>query len=153
MLASFASFTYIVEIFIFNFLNTVYILLFMIIYTLYYVSLYVFRYRYADRSYRTHPRGLIIYGPATVVPSSNGGNVSSTTILSILAKGLSNSSRFEPVPTKNLVGNNGTGREFPVANATNNATIPRCPLIPPNLGKFAGESTEINEFGDFLLKL
>ena len=47
--------------------------------------------RYADRSYRTHPRGLIIYGPATAVPNlTGGGNVSSTTILSILAKGLSN---------------------------------------------------------------
>ncbi|CAL1677035.1 unnamed protein product [Lasius platythorax] len=90
--------------------------------------------RYADRSYRTHPRGLIIYGPATAVPNlTGGGNVSSTTILSILAKGLSNSSRFEPVPTRNLVGGGGTARELPVSNATNNTTMPRCPLIPPNL--------------------
>lgn len=87
--------------------------------------------RYADRSYRTHPRGLIIYGQATVVPSlAAGGNVSSTTILSILAKGLSNSSKSEPVPVRNLV---GTTRELPVSNATSNATIPRCSLIPPNL--------------------
>lgn len=91
--------------------------------------------RYADRSYRTHSRGLIIYGPATAVPNlTGGGNVSSTTILSILAKGLSNSSRFEPMPTRNLVGG-GIARELPVANATNNTTMPRCPLIPPNLGK------------------
>ncbi|RLU21172.1 hypothetical protein DMN91_005545 [Ooceraea biroi] len=89
--------------------------------------------RYADRSYRTHPRGLIIYGPATVIPSLNGGGNASSTIFSILAKSHSNSSRSESMPIRNLAGNGGTARELPVANTTSNATIPRCPLIPPNL--------------------
>ncbi|XP_014484777.1 PREDICTED: beta-1,4-N-acetylgalactosaminyltransferase bre-4-like [Dinoponera quadriceps] len=92
--------------------------------------------RYADRSYRTHPRGLIIYGPATVPSLLGAGNASSTTTIpSISAKGVSNSSRSEPAPTRNLA-NGGIARELPVANsnATNNATtLPRCPLIPPNL--------------------
>jgi len=96
----------------------------------------LFLYRYADRSYRTHPRGLIIYGPATVIPSLTGsGNASSTTIFSILAKGHSNLSHSESMPIRNLVGGGATAREFSVANATSNATIPLCPLIPPNLGR------------------
>lgn len=101
----------------------------------YFLFLFLLYYRYADRSYRTHPRGLIIYGQATVVPSlAASGNVSSTTILPVLAKGLSNSSKSESV--RNLVVGSGTTRELPVANATSNATMPRCPLIPPNLGKW-----------------
>ncbi|XP_011146775.1 beta-1,4-N-acetylgalactosaminyltransferase bre-4 [Harpegnathos saltator] len=92
--------------------------------------------RYADHSYRSHPRGLIIYGPATVPSLSGAGNASSTTtISSIPVKGISNSSRGEPAPTRNLA-NGGTARELSVAsnNASNNATtMPRCPLIPPNL--------------------
>ncbi|EFN90154.1 hypothetical protein EAI_03211 [Harpegnathos saltator] len=94
--------------------------------------------RYADHSYRSHPRGLIIYGPATVPSLSGAGNASSTTtISSIPVKGISNSSRGEPAPTRNLA-NGGTARELSVAsnNASNNATtMPRCPLIPPNLGE------------------
>lgn len=100
--------------------------------------------RYADRSYRTHPRGLIIYGPATVPNLLAAGNASSTTTIpSIPAKGVSNSSRSEPAPTRNLA--NGTARELSVANsnASNNATtLPRCPLIPPNLGECLGKFVE-----------
>ncbi|XP_032666740.1 beta-1,4-N-acetylgalactosaminyltransferase bre-4 [Odontomachus brunneus] len=92
--------------------------------------------RYADRSYRSHPRGLIIYGPVTVPSLFGAGNATSTTAIPpILAKGVSNSSRSEPAPTRNPA-NGGTARELSVAtNATNsNATMmPRCPLIPPNL--------------------
>jgi len=39
------------------------------------------------------------------------------------------------MPIRNLVGGGATAREFSMANTTSNATIPLCPLIPPNLGR------------------
>lgn len=107
--------------------------------------------RYADRTYRNHPRGLIIYGPATVssifgasgvdgnngVNGSNGGNVSSTTILSTgKGAGLGNISKAEAAgafPTSNVLLGSAPGSPQYASNATNNATQQQCPLIPPNL--------------------
>ncbi|KAK2581190.1 hypothetical protein KPH14_007992 [Odynerus spinipes] len=105
--------------------------------------------RYADRTYRNHPRGLIIYGPATVSSifagsgsgSGSGGgnsnsNVSSTTILSTgKGGGLGNISKAEAgaFPTNNDVAGVAPGSPQYASNATNNATQQQCPLIPPNL--------------------
>lgn len=120
----------------------------------YNISYFFLFYRYADRSYRTHPRGLIIYGQPTIVPSlAAGGNVSSTTILPILAKSLSNSSKSESVPVRNLVVGSGITRELPVANATSNATMPRCPLIPPNLGEWKNWWTRRSVGGFFKIQI
>lgn len=92
-------------------------------------------YRYVDRTYKTHPRGLIIYGPATAPSLTSVGNVSSTTLLIALAKSNS-TSRSEPLPTRNFV-TGGISRELPISVTSNNVTLPRCPVIPSNLGKRA----------------
>ncbi|XP_017886453.1 beta-1,4-N-acetylgalactosaminyltransferase bre-4-like isoform X1 [Ceratina calcarata] len=88
--------------------------------------------RYADRMYRHHPRGLIIYGPVTVSSMLNN-NATTTTVL-WGGKGNSNFSKLETTfPTRNasVV---ASSQESSTANSTNSTTVlPRCPLIPPNL--------------------
>ncbi|XP_029046178.1 beta-1,4-N-acetylgalactosaminyltransferase bre-4-like [Osmia bicornis bicornis] len=90
--------------------------------------------RYADRTYRHHPRGLIIYGPVTV--SSILGSSNDTAAATLLWAGKANSNNVSKsestVPTRNayIVGN---VLESSTANSTNGTAIPRCPLIPPNL--------------------
>lgn len=86
--------------------------------------------RYADRTYRHHPRGLIIYGPVTVSSLLVNNNATSTT-LQWGARGHSNFSKPEPAfPTRNTF----SSQESTTTNATNNGTVvQQCPLIPPNL--------------------
>ncbi|XP_076673870.1 beta-1,4-N-acetylgalactosaminyltransferase bre-4 [Andrena cerasifolii] len=89
--------------------------------------------RYADRTYRHHPRGLIIYGPVTVSSILGNSNASSTTLHWAGSKGQSNFSKLETAfPTRNtyIV---GSSQEAPTANTTNSTMLQRCPLIPPNL--------------------
>ncbi|KAL2718826.1 hypothetical protein V1478_011245 [Vespula squamosa] len=106
-------------------------------------------FRYADRTYRNHPRGLIIYGPATVSSIFRGGNnnnnnnnnsnVSSKMFLSAGkgdngGSGLANITKTEAgvFPTSNVVGLPPGSPQY-ASNATNNATIQQCPLVSPNL--------------------
>ncbi|KAF7390231.1 hypothetical protein HZH68_012088 [Vespula germanica] len=106
-------------------------------------------FRYADRTYRNHPRGLIIYGPATVSSIFRGGNnnnnnnnnnnVSSKMFLSSGkgdngGSGLANITKPEAgvFPTSNVVGLPPGSPQY-ASNATNNATIQQCPLVSPNL--------------------
>ncbi|XP_076756019.1 beta-1,4-N-acetylgalactosaminyltransferase bre-4 [Xylocopa sonorina] len=89
--------------------------------------------RYADRTYRHHPRGLIIYGPVTLtsVPNNNN-NVTSTAMLTG-ARGNSNYSKTEtifPIRNANVV---ASSLESSTANSTNGTVSPRCPLTSPNL--------------------
>ncbi|KAK9303791.1 hypothetical protein QLX08_004658 [Tetragonisca angustula] len=88
--------------------------------------------RYADRSYRHHPRGLIIYGPVTV-SSIFGNNNATAATLFWSGRDNSNFSKLEAdFSTRNtyIV---GSSQESLTANSTNSTVIPRCPLIPPNL--------------------
>ncbi|XP_017789385.1 PREDICTED: beta-1,4-N-acetylgalactosaminyltransferase bre-4-like [Habropoda laboriosa] len=90
--------------------------------------------RYADRTYRHHPRGLIIYGPVTVASIlGNENNATATILLWGGDRGNSNLSKIESArPTRNtyIV---GSSQESSTANATNGTIVPPCPLIPPNL--------------------
>ncbi|KOX80037.1 Beta-1,4-N-acetylgalactosaminyltransferase bre-4 [Melipona quadrifasciata] len=88
--------------------------------------------RYADRSYRHHPRGLIIYGPVTVSSIFGNNNATSATLF-WSGRDNSNFSKLEAdFSTRNtyIV---GSSQESLTANSTNSTVIPRCPLIPPNL--------------------
>lgn len=88
--------------------------------------------RYADRSYRHHPRGLIIYGPVTVSSIFGNNNATSATLF-WSGRDNSNLSKLEAdFSTRNtyIV---GSSQESLTANSTNSTVIPRCPLIPPNL--------------------
>ncbi|XP_047361920.1 beta-1,4-N-acetylgalactosaminyltransferase bre-4-like isoform X2 [Vespa velutina] len=107
--------------------------------------------RYADRTYRNHPRGLIIYGPATVSSifkghNNNNNNNNNNNVTSKIfpsagkgdngGSGLANITKTEAgiFPTNNVVGlSPGSSPQY-VSNATNNATIQQCPLVSPNLG-------------------
>ncbi|XP_046747505.1 beta-1,4-N-acetylgalactosaminyltransferase bre-4-like [Diprion similis] len=92
--------------------------------------------RYAGHAYKNHPRGLIIYGPVTAASLSAGvANASegAETAPAILVQRRSeNSAKIEETTVHGdrnhsetlIVGN---------VNATEPATVPRCPLIPPNL--------------------
>ncbi|CAK9812937.1 Beta-1,4-N-acetylgalactosaminyltransferase bre-4 [Anthophora quadrimaculata] len=90
--------------------------------------------RYADRTYRHHPRGLIIYGPVTVASIlGNDNNVTATTPVWGGGRGNSNFSKIETaLPTRNtyIV---GSSQESSTANSTNGTVVPRCPLVSPNL--------------------
>ncbi|XP_053986973.1 beta-1,4-N-acetylgalactosaminyltransferase bre-4-like [Hylaeus volcanicus] len=88
--------------------------------------------RYADRTYRHHPRGLIIYGPVTV-PSLLGNNNGTATTMQSPGRGHSNFSKLETAfPTRNTYVV-GSSQEVSTANSTNTTSLPQCPLIPPNL--------------------
>lgn len=90
-----------------------------------------FCFRYADRSYRHHPRGLIIYGPVTV--SSILGNNNAT-----LLWGGKDNSNFSKLDADDSIRNTyfvGSSQESLAANSTNNTVIPRCPLVSPHLSK------------------
>lgn len=90
-----------------------------------------FRFRYTDRSYRHHPRGLIIYGPVTV--SSILGNNNAT-----LLWGGKDNSNFSKLDGDDSIRNTyfvGSSQESLTANSTNNTVIPRCPLVSPHLSK------------------
>ncbi|XP_015596917.1 beta-1,4-N-acetylgalactosaminyltransferase bre-4 [Cephus cinctus] len=104
--------------------------------------------RYADHSYRNHPRGLIIYGPATAstYSRSTNGNVSSMTfLLDSVSRAVNNNvSRSEAAPTGTSGGSTGTGsgsgsggsavfQDVLTHNNTDSILLERCPLIPPNL--------------------
>ncbi|XP_076282095.1 beta-1,4-N-acetylgalactosaminyltransferase bre-4 isoform X2 [Lasioglossum baleicum] len=91
--------------------------------------------RYADRGFRHHQRGLIIYGPVTV-PSLilSSLNDSATSLQWASGRGNSNLSKLEltaAVSTRNayLL----PGPEVSATNSTNSTALQRCPLIPPNL--------------------
>lgn len=91
--------------------------------------------RYAVHTYRNHPRGLIIYGPATAPSFTGSSNVSSTTTLISVAapRGANNISKPEASsPTRAAVGG-ATLLDVAASNATNTTAPQRCPLIPPNL--------------------
>lgn len=92
----------------------------------------IFRYyRYADRAYRHHPRGLIIYGPVTV--SSILGSNNAT-----LLWGSKDNSNFSKLDADDSIRNTylvGGSQESLTANSTNNTVIPRCPLVSPHLSK------------------
>ncbi|XP_035738665.1 beta-1,4-N-acetylgalactosaminyltransferase bre-4-like [Vespa mandarinia] len=103
--------------------------------------------RYADRTYRNHPRGLIIYGPATVSSVSKGdnNNNNNNNVTSKIfpsagkgdngGSGLANITKTEAgvFPTNNVIGlSPGSSPQY-ASNATNNATIQQCPLVSPNL--------------------
>ncbi|XP_003486181.1 beta-1,4-N-acetylgalactosaminyltransferase bre-4 [Bombus impatiens] len=88
--------------------------------------------RYADRTYRHHPRGLIIYGPVTV--SSIFGNNNAT--LATLYWGGRDNSSFSKLETDFSTRDTyivGSSQESLTTNSTNSTVVPRCPLIPPNL--------------------
>ncbi|XP_076626299.1 beta-1,4-N-acetylgalactosaminyltransferase bre-4 [Colletes latitarsis] len=86
--------------------------------------------RYADRTYRHHPRGLIIYGPVTVPSLLNNG---SATTLQWAGRGHSNFSKLETMfPTRNAYVL-GSSQEVSTGNSTNSTVLQRCPLLPPNL--------------------
>lgn len=88
--------------------------------------------RYADRTYRHHPRGLIIYGPVTASSLLGNGNATAASLLSP-ARANSNFSKLEAAfPTRNTYVV-ATSQESSTANSTNGTAVPRCPLIPPNL--------------------
>lgn len=91
-------------------------------------------FRYADHNYRHHPRGLIIYGPVTV---SNVFGIGNATASSLLWRGKGNFSlpKVETVPTTRSPYILGSSQESAAANSTNSTVVPRCPLVPPNLGK------------------
>lgn len=85
--------------------------------------------RYTDRSYRHHPRGLIIYGPVTV--SSILGNNNAT-----LLWGGKDNSNFSKLDGDDSIRNTyfvGSSQESLTVNSTNNTVIPRCPLVSPHL--------------------
>ena len=99
-----------------------------------YYLCFCFLFRYADHAYRTHPRGLIIYGPATASSYSGVSNVSaSTTIQSVVPAARTSNNATRQVdtsaPSKILGGTGGT------TNVTELPVLQRCPLIPPNLGE------------------
>ena len=96
----------------------------------------VFRFRYADRSYRHHPRGLIIYGPVTV-SSIFGNNNATAATLFWSGRDNSNFSKLEAEFSTRNTYIVGSSQESLTANSTNSTVIPRCPLIPPNLGEFS----------------
>ncbi|KAG7197827.1 hypothetical protein KM043_001641 [Ampulex compressa] len=87
--------------------------------------------RYADRSYRNHPRGLIIYGPATASSLLGNNNVSST-MYHWPAKGQENFSKFDASSARNTAAT-AASQELSTTITGNNATLQRCPLIPLNL--------------------
>ncbi|XP_043578382.1 beta-1,4-N-acetylgalactosaminyltransferase bre-4-like [Bombus pyrosoma] len=88
--------------------------------------------RYADRTYRHHPRGLIIYGPVTVSSIFGNNNATSAT----LYWGGRDNSSFSKLETDFSTRDTyivGSSQESLTTNSTNSTVIPRCPLIPPNL--------------------
>ncbi|XP_076161129.1 beta-1,4-N-acetylgalactosaminyltransferase bre-4 [Ptiloglossa arizonensis] len=88
--------------------------------------------RYADRTYRHHPRGLIIYGPVTV-PSLLAGNNGTASVLQWPGRPRSNFSKLETAFTPRNPYVLGTSQEVTTANSTNSTVLPRCPPVPPNL--------------------
>ncbi|XP_046492981.1 beta-1,4-N-acetylgalactosaminyltransferase bre-4 [Neodiprion pinetum] len=92
--------------------------------------------RYAGHTYKNHPRGLIIYGPVTAAsPSAGSGNASAggTTAPAILVQ---QRAENPPKTEETTVRGDRNHSETLVvgnANATDPATMPRCPLFPPNL--------------------
>ncbi|XP_012349074.1 beta-1,4-N-acetylgalactosaminyltransferase bre-4 [Apis florea] len=85
--------------------------------------------RYADRAYRHHPRGLIIYGPVTVSSILGGNNAT-------LLWGSKDNSNFSKLDADDSIRNTyfvGSSQESLTANSTNNTVIPRCPLVSPHL--------------------
>ncbi|XP_066595089.1 beta-1,4-N-acetylgalactosaminyltransferase bre-4-like [Prorops nasuta] len=94
--------------------------------------------RYADRTYRNHPRGLIIYGPASAGVSGTGStigllNVNVSTNLQSIANGsLQNFSRLEAQSSRNPIESANAQFAFDT-NTTDSVTMQACPLIPPNL--------------------
>lgn len=90
--------------------------------------------RYADHSYRNHPRRLIIYGPVTAPSFPGAGNVSSTTILSVLmARSVNISSKTETIPTRTSNDVVVPLQKVSTPSVTDTSVLPRCSLIPPNL--------------------
>ena len=95
-------------------------------------------FRYATNNYRSHPRGLIIYGPATV--ASFPGNASAWPASEIGIRAVNNSSKLDTTPT-GTSGGSAVGipsvliQDASTPNVTDTAIQQRCPLIPPNLGK------------------
>ncbi|XP_071857139.1 beta-1,4-N-acetylgalactosaminyltransferase bre-4 [Bombus fervidus] len=88
--------------------------------------------RYADRTYRHHPRGLIIYGPVTVSSIFGNNNATSAT----LYWGGRDNSSFSKLETDFSTRDTyivGSSQESLTANSTNSTVVPQCPLIPPNL--------------------
>ncbi|XP_076387031.1 beta-1,4-N-acetylgalactosaminyltransferase bre-4 [Megachile rotundata] len=89
--------------------------------------------RYADRTYRHHPRGLIIYGPVTVSSIPASSNATASTFLWAGKANSNNVSKLDTgFPTRNayIV---GSSLESSTANSTNGTAMQQCPLIPPNL--------------------
>ncbi|XP_014298004.1 beta-1,4-N-acetylgalactosaminyltransferase bre-4-like [Microplitis mediator] len=85
--------------------------------------------RYTERSFRGHPRGLIIYGITTGVPTysveTNTNFTKETMQTAVAPEDVSNVSRTETSPTRNTTYNG--------PNVTDSSVIKQCPLIPPNL--------------------
>ncbi|XP_078044847.1 beta-1,4-N-acetylgalactosaminyltransferase bre-4 [Augochlora pura] len=90
--------------------------------------------RYADRGYRHHSRGLIIYGPVTVPSLILASlNATATSLQWAGARGNTNFSKLEAAQsTRNAYQLPGT-QEFSVTNSTNGTTMQQCPLVSPNL--------------------
>ncbi|XP_033229170.1 beta-1,4-N-acetylgalactosaminyltransferase bre-4-like [Belonocnema kinseyi] len=87
--------------------------------------------RYATNNYRNHPRGLIIYGPATVASLPGNASVWPTSALSEIAI----PSKSDTIPT-GTSGGSAVGvpnQDASTPNTTDTTIQQRCPLIPPNL--------------------
>ena len=94
-------------------------------------------FRYATNNYRGHPRGLIIYGPAT---SASFSSNATSALSEVATRTVNNSSKLETISVKT----SGIPAVEIAASLIQNASAPnitdtssqqRCPLIPPNLGK------------------